>query len=147
MNIPESNNDVPDILDEIRWNLEWMLTMQGEDGGVFHKLTTKQFCGTVMPDRDTKPRFAIGKSITATWDFVGVLALAADIYKTYDAEFSEKRNEFSSQIDKQVYSTLKKINEGISEEFNQNTLKQVLRLLNNIIFTRFNVEIKSFEFV
>lgn len=90
LNIPESNNDVPDILDEIRWNLEWMLTMQDEDGGVFHKLTTKQFCGTVMPDRDTKPRFAIGKSITATWDFVGVLALAADIYKTYDAEFSEK---------------------------------------------------------
>lgn len=91
LNIPESNNDVPDILDEIRWNLEWMITMQDpEDGGVFHKLTTKQFCGTIMPEKDTKPRFAIGKSNTATWNFVAVLSLAADIYKTYDAEFSQK---------------------------------------------------------
>ena len=90
LNIPESKNDVPDILDEIRWNIEWMLTMQDDDGGVFHKLTTKQFAGMVLPEKATSKRFAIGKSITATWDFVGVTALAADIYKRFDAEFAEK---------------------------------------------------------
>lgn len=53
LNIPESKNTVPDILDEIRWNLEWMLTMQDPtDGGVFHKLTTLKFSGTVMPEKD-----------------------------------------------------------------------------------------------
>lgn len=98
LNIPESKNDVPDILDEIRWNLEWMLTMQDpEDGGVFHKLTTKQFSGTVVPDRDTKPRFAIGKSNTATWNFVAVLALASEIYKPYDSEFSKKNGKCCRQ--------------------------------------------------
>lgn len=90
LNIPESKNDVPDILDEIRWNIEWMLTMQDEDGGVFHKLTTKQFAGMVMPDKANKQRYAIGKSTPATWDFVGVTALAADIYKRFDPEFAEK---------------------------------------------------------
>lgn len=90
LNIPESKNDVPDILDEIRWNIEWMLTMQDDDGGVFHKLTTKQFAGMVLPEKSTKQRYAIGKSVTATWDFVGVTALAADIYKKFDPEFAEK---------------------------------------------------------
>lgn len=90
LNIPESKNNVPDLLDEIRWNIEWMLTMQDDDGGVFHKLTTKKFAGMVLPEKANKQRYAIGKSITATWDFIGVTALAADIYKPFDAEFAEK---------------------------------------------------------
>lgn len=88
LNIPESKNDVPDILDEIRWNLEWMLTMQDADGGVFHKLTTLKFSGTVMPEGDVVPRYAIGKSTQATWDFAAVLALAADIYYPFDKDFA-----------------------------------------------------------
>lgn len=37
LHIPESGGNVPDVLAEIRWNLEWMLSMQDEDGGVWHK--------------------------------------------------------------------------------------------------------------
>ena len=38
---PESDNKIPDILDEMMYNLKWMLTMQDPtDGGVYHKLTT-----------------------------------------------------------------------------------------------------------
>ncbi|MCQ2106233.1 MAG: glycoside hydrolase family 9 protein [Fibrobacter sp.] len=90
LNIPESKNEVPDILDEIRWNLEWMLTMQDKDGGIFHKLTTKQFAGTVMPAKATAQRYAIGKGVEASWDFAATMTLAAEIYKPFDAEFSEK---------------------------------------------------------
>lgn len=90
LNIPESKNDVPDILDEIRWNLEWMLTMQDDDGGVFHKLTTKQFAGSVMPIKATAQRFAIGKGVEATWNFAAVMTLASEIYKPYDKDFAEK---------------------------------------------------------
>ncbi len=68
-------------------------------------------------------------------------------FDKFNAEFTEIRNEFSSQIDKNVYLTLKKINSGIVEDFNQNTLKQILRLLHNIIINRFGVEIKSFQFI
>ena len=89
LNIPESNNDVPDILDEIRWNLDWMASMQDKDGGVFHKLTTKQFAGMVMPEKVTAPRFAIGKGIEASWNFAAVMALAADIYSPYDSAFAD----------------------------------------------------------
>src|SRR5262245_62092757 len=34
LNIPESGNGIPDILDETRWGLLWVLAMQ-EDGGAF----------------------------------------------------------------------------------------------------------------
>ena len=52
LNLPETGNGTPDILNEIRWNLEWMLTMQDEDGGVWHKQTSEKFPGFVMPEKD-----------------------------------------------------------------------------------------------
>ena len=63
------------------------------------------------------------------------------------AEFSQQRTANCTQIDKNVYAVLKKINNNQIEEFNEKTLKQILRLLHNIIFIHFNVEIKSFEFI
>ena len=89
LNIPESGNKVPDILDEIRWNLDWMMAMQDKDGGVFHKLTTKQFAGMVMPEKATAQRYAIGKGVEATWNFAAVTALAADIYSPFDKKFAD----------------------------------------------------------
>lgn len=89
LNIPESGNEVPDILDEIRWNLDWMMAMQDKDGGVFHKLTTKQFAGMVMPEKATAVRFVIGKGVEASWNFAAVMALAADIYTPFDSVFAD----------------------------------------------------------
>ena len=54
-NIP-AEGTLPDLLAEIKYNLDWMLTMQAEDGGVYHKLSTLQFPGDVMPAKDTDPR-------------------------------------------------------------------------------------------
>ena len=40
--IPESEDAVPDFLDEVMYNLKWMITMQDPyDGGVYHKLTQR----------------------------------------------------------------------------------------------------------
>jgi endoglucanase len=44
LNIPESNNAIPDLLNEAKWNLDWMLTMQDHnDGGVYHKKNKFKF--------------------------------------------------------------------------------------------------------
>ena len=83
-NIPESNNSVPDLLDETIWNLRWMLTMQDpNDGGVYHKLTNARFDGMVMPDKATAPRYVIQKNTIATLDFAAVMAQAGRILKNY----------------------------------------------------------------
>lgn len=87
LNIPESGNGVPDLLDELKWELDWLLTMQDEDGGVFFKLTTKAFSRFVMPEFDLNDRYMIGKSTTSALNFAAALAMAARLYKPYEAQF------------------------------------------------------------
>lgn len=90
LNIPESGNGINDLLDEIKYEIDWVATMQDTDGGVFHKLTTKRFSGAIMPDEGDKPRFIMPKSSVATFDFAAVLAKMARMYKKHDAEQAEK---------------------------------------------------------
>jgi endoglucanase len=62
-----------------------MLTMQDPaDGGVYHKLTNKQFDGIVMPDRATSERYVVQKSTAATLDFAAAMAMASRVYAPYD---------------------------------------------------------------
>jgi endoglucanase len=81
LNIPESNNGKDDLLDEIKYELDWLLTLQDKDGGVFHKLTTLQHASMVMPDRDVGKRYIIGKSTSAALNFAAVMAMAHRVYK------------------------------------------------------------------
>lgn len=88
--IPESNNGVPDILDEVRYELEWMLKMQDKtDGGVYHKVSCASFPGYVMPEEETKPLIVMPKSTTATADFAASMAMAYEFYKDIDSEFAD----------------------------------------------------------
>jgi len=90
MNIPESGNGIPDLLDEIKYEIDWMLTMQDEDGGVFVKVTTLGFAGMVMPHEAPKDRWVIGKSTGAALNLSAVCAMAARMYEQYDAEFASQ---------------------------------------------------------
>jgi endoglucanase len=99
LNIPESGNGTPDILNETRWNLEWMLKMQDEDGGVWHKQTSEHFPDFVMPEDDHLPSEVIGtgqapyKSTCATADLAAVAAIAARVYQPFDAKFAARNLE------------------------------------------------------
>ena len=86
LNIPESGNGIPDILDETLYNLRWMLTMQDTDGGVYHKLTTKSFEPFIMPSEAHEKRYVIQKSTAATLDFAATMAHASRLL----SEFSGK---------------------------------------------------------
>ena len=88
--IQESGNGVPDILDETRYELEWLLKMQASSGGVFTKLTRMQFEGFVMPNQDTEPRYIYQISSTATGDFVAMMARAARVYQPFDTLFAQR---------------------------------------------------------
>jgi endoglucanase len=86
--IPESDNSVPDLLDEILWNLEWMLKMQDpHDGGVYHKLTTKSFAGMVMPADTNEARYVVQKGTAAALNFAAVMAVASRVLADYEAQF------------------------------------------------------------
>ncbi len=78
LNIPESGNGIPDIVDEALYNLRWMLMMQDpNDGGVYHKLTTQYFEGFIMPDKCKQTRYVVAKSTTAALDLAATSAFAA----------------------------------------------------------------------
>ena len=90
LNIPESGNGVADVLNECRYELEWMLKMQREDGGVYHKLTSQYHVDFIMPEEDLAPFYAYEVSSMAVADFCACMALCARVYKESDAVFAEK---------------------------------------------------------
>ncbi|MDE7327067.1 MAG: glycoside hydrolase family 9 protein, partial [Lachnospiraceae bacterium] len=90
LNLPETGNGTPDLLNECRYELEWLLKMQRPDGGVFHKVSTWHHAPFIMPELDSAPLYAYAVSTPATADFSAVTALASRIYAPYYREFSEK---------------------------------------------------------
>ncbi|MEZ4830207.1 MAG: glycoside hydrolase family 9 protein [Bacteroidia bacterium] len=90
LNIPESGNVYPDILDECRWSLRWLLTMQDPgEGYVCHKLTTTRQPGKIMPHEDRATRLMIGKSTSATLSFAAVMALASRVLRPNDPQLAD----------------------------------------------------------
>lgn len=86
-NIPESTDNIPDLLNEVLYNLRWMLTMQDpNDGGVYHKCTNAAFDGMVMPGVTQLPRYVVQKGTAATLDFAALTAQAARIFKKFEKE-------------------------------------------------------------
>ena len=89
-NIPREFPKYPELLEEIRYNLDWMLTMQDTDGGVYHKVTTLKFGGSVLPEDDVAPRYAIIKNMPASLDFAAVMAQASVVYRNIDKAYADK---------------------------------------------------------
>ncbi|MCS3807172.1 glycoside hydrolase family 9 protein [Xanthomonas sp. 4461] len=88
LTIPDDAPGVPGILQETWWNLEWMLAMQDPaDGGVYHKLTDKQFDGLVMPAQAGQQRYVVMKATAATLDFAAVMAAASRVYAPFEKQY------------------------------------------------------------
>jgi endoglucanase len=98
LNIPESKNGVPDILDEARWQMEFMLKMQVPDGQpkagmVHHKIHDDNWTALgIRPDEAEKKmtRSLRPVSTAATLNLAATAAQASRLFKSYDAAFSKK---------------------------------------------------------
>ena len=94
LGIAQSGNGIPDVLDEARWELDWMLKMQdGQSGGVWHKVTCRSFPGEVRPEEETDELVISPVSLAATLDFAAVMAKAGILYEPYDADFARRAAE------------------------------------------------------
>jgi endoglucanase len=82
INIPESDDKVPDILNEALFNIRWMFTMQDPfDGGIYHKCTNAGPDNMVMNALVKEPRYVVQKSTAATLDFAAVMAQAGRVFE------------------------------------------------------------------
>lgn len=96
LNIPESGNGYPDILDETRYELEFMLKMivpEGHEyaGMVHHKIHDDKWTAlAVAPADDTKERILKPPTTAATLNLSAVMAQAYRLWKDIDPAFAEK---------------------------------------------------------
>jgi len=96
MNIPENKNKYPDILDEARWQMEFILKMQVPEGKkmagmAHHKIHDSTWTALgVEPADDPKPRFLRPVSTAATLNLAAAGAQASRLWKTLDETFAEK---------------------------------------------------------
>ncbi|KAI1618689.1 secreted endoglucanase [Exophiala viscosa] len=106
LRIPERNNGVPDILDEARWEIEFLLKMQVPAGSppqlfngsmidmsglVHHKMHDNQWTPLPTdPSQDPKRRELHRPSTAAALNVAAVGAMAARSFATYDSAFSQQ---------------------------------------------------------
>jgi endoglucanase len=89
--LPESGNGIPDLLDEARWGLEWLLSVQAPSGG-FRNTTCQERYGPYGTNRpEGMPPYRAGEVGTiATGRAVGTLAFAATLFRPWDPAFAER---------------------------------------------------------
>jgi len=94
--LPESGNRVPDILDEARWEMEFMLSMQVPDGKplagmAHHKIHDENWTGLpLLPENDSQPRFLHPPSTAATLNLAAAGATCARVYHRFDRAFAQQ---------------------------------------------------------
>ena len=92
LDLPETAPGYPDYLKELKWETDWLLTMQYTDGSgkVSHKLTAKNFEPFCKPEEDKQKRYFTDWSSAATADFVAMMAQAARYFMPYDKAYAQK---------------------------------------------------------
>ncbi len=98
---PDSGNGIPDVMDEARFEMDWLLRMHEDDGGVFNKVTSEGFPDDFMaPEDDTLPLFLFAADTVSTADACGSFAIAAMAFKDIDAEFAQNCLDAALKADK-----------------------------------------------
>ncbi|GAA4888810.1 glycoside hydrolase family 9 protein [Streptomonospora salina] len=94
LSIPEQGNDVPDVLDEARWEMEFLMSMQVPEGQeragmAHHKMHDEEWTGLpLMPADDPQPRYLQPPSTAATLNLAATGAQCARVFESYDADFA-----------------------------------------------------------
>ncbi|MFD3515497.1 glycoside hydrolase family 9 protein [Streptomyces sp. NPDC058657] len=96
LRVPERGNGVPDVLDEARWELDFLMRMQVAEnkpyaGMAFHKIHDAEWTGMPLrPDQDSQPRELHRPSTAATLNLAAAAAQCSRVLRPYDAAFADR---------------------------------------------------------
>lgn len=76
--IPESGNGIPDILDEVKWGLDWLERMQNPDGSML-SILGRDDAGS-PPSKSHGPSYYGPSNTSATMASAGAFAMAAKVF-------------------------------------------------------------------
>jgi endoglucanase len=79
-NIPESGNGIPDLLDEVRWETDWLKKMQFADGSAALKVGEIVYAAAAPPSSDHHTRYYIPGCSSSTIAVAGMFAHAAQVF-------------------------------------------------------------------
>ncbi|HMA95156.1 MAG TPA: glycoside hydrolase family 9 protein [Polyangiaceae bacterium] len=94
--IPESGNKIPDILDEARWELEFLLKMQVPEGKpnagmAHHKMHDTEWTALGMAPHESKIKRDLRPvSTAATLNLAASAAQGARLFKNFDPKFADR---------------------------------------------------------
>ena len=87
---PERRAGLPDLLVEIKYELDWLLRMQRPDGAVYLKVAGGAWPGYIRPEEDTADRYVFGLSTYGTAQFAGAAAMGARVYAPFLPDYARK---------------------------------------------------------
>ncbi|HET6783466.1 MAG TPA: glycoside hydrolase family 9 protein, partial [Pseudoxanthomonas sp.] len=95
-NLPESGNGIPDVLDEVKWGLDWLVRMQNGDGSVLSIVGLASANGGGRPSTATGQSLYGDASTSATLASAAAYAYGAQVYASlnkpaYDAYAADLR--------------------------------------------------------
>jgi hypothetical protein len=76
-NIPESGNGIPDLLDEVKWEMDWLRRMQLSNGSVLMKVSVADWSAASPPSADSSPRRYGPAQASATRTACSMFAIGA----------------------------------------------------------------------
>ncbi len=111
MSVPEGGDDIPDVLNEARYELDWMFDMIvkpedpffGEDAGlVYHKIQDSVYTGLALHpwiyegfDTEKIARIVKPPTYAATFNMIACAAQASRLWLPFDREYSKKCLEYA----------------------------------------------------
>ena len=88
LGLPESGNGLPDVLDELEWGFDWLLSMQDTgDGGVHFRVASERW-DDGLPATVRRPRLVAEKTTHATASFAAAAAIHARLLQSARPERS-----------------------------------------------------------
>ncbi len=95
MNLPENTNGFPDLLDEARWEMDWMFSMIVDSGDfkdmAYHKAHDEKWTALgIAPADDDMKRIVKPPTTAATLNLAACAAQSARLWDGIDDKFSDK---------------------------------------------------------
>lgn len=82
---------LPDLLSEVKYEIDWMRKMQRQDGSTFHKVSGANWPGfDITPDSDGQIRYLYGNATYSSAIYGASLAVAARVFQNYDETYAEE---------------------------------------------------------
>jgi endoglucanase len=97
----EKANKLPDLLAEVKFELDWMQKLQRQDGAVYLKVSGAKLAEFTLSELETQDRYVYGLSTYGTAQYAAALAMASRIYKAYDPAYADKL--LKSSLKSQAY--------------------------------------------